>query len=102
MGFKPYYNWNTFNTQLLLQIQILIFVVLNLIITGIPSILIKEGDLICQQESFKPYYNWNTFNTFHLRKLFLFVHQARFKPYYNWNTFNTEDNDGEPSVVAKF
>ena len=37
-GFKPYYNWNTFNTEIQglyadLQIQ-----VLNLIITGIPSI----------------------------------------------------------------
>ena len=37
--FKPYYNWNTFNT---------------------------EGDLcvmITDSLGFKPYYNWNTFNT---------------------------------------
>ena len=38
-------------------------IVLNLIITGIPSIpkdieLFLEGVI-----SFKPYYNWNTFNT---------------------------------------
>ena len=38
--------------------------VLNLIITGIPSILylaVKEDKEILV--SFKPYYNWNTFNT---------------------------------------
>ena len=37
--------------------------VLNLIITGIPSILdsfVIFGTSYC---SFKPYYNWNTFNT---------------------------------------
>ena len=37
--------------------------VLNLIITGIPSIHDEDCDeehgLLC----FKPYYNWNTFNT---------------------------------------
>ena len=39
-------------------------VVLNLIITGIPSILktltVQTLYLLC----FKPYYNWNTFNTY--------------------------------------
>ena len=38
MCFKPYYNWNTFNT-----------------VGGISQELI--------QGCFKPYYNWNTFNT---------------------------------------
>ena len=38
LSFKPYYNWNTFNT---------------------PSPLILNSLIIC----FKPYYNWNTFNT---------------------------------------
>ena len=37
-GFKPYYNWNTFNTQLWIW-DVLTMDVLNLIITGIPSIL---------------------------------------------------------------
>ena len=37
-GFKPYYNWNTFNT---------------------PIERIKQA----VEERFKPYYNWNTFNT---------------------------------------
>ena len=43
--------------------------VLNLIITGIPSIL--KGVLIhlYRASSFKPYYNWNTFNTVGTYKL---------------------------------
>ena len=42
--------------------------VLNLIITGIPSI--QNGkeieELRSEIQSFKPYYNWNTFNTVYL------------------------------------
>ena len=87
LSFKPYYNWNTFNTS---SVSLLTYVqppVLNLIITGIPSILEESGlsrqeiivlnliitgipsihDVIdrycCRVSSFKPYYNWNTFNT---------------------------------------
>ena len=40
-------------------------IVLNLIITGMPSIL-KKGMLevkMLDSSSFKPYYNWNAFNT---------------------------------------
>ena len=37
-GFKPYYKWNTFNTNS------------------------KEIEKL-QAQSFKPYYKWNTFNT---------------------------------------
>ena len=37
--------------------------VLNLIITGIPSILQTLSAMKNMWESFKPYYNWNTFNT---------------------------------------
>ena len=42
-----------------------LYLVLNLIITGIPSILFGDiqswnDDRFC----FKPYYNWNTFNTY--------------------------------------
>ena len=36
--FKPYYNWNTFNTSNTHEFDIS-DIVLNLIITGIPSIL---------------------------------------------------------------
>ena len=43
--------------------------VLNLIINGIPSILLKETVLsIVSKNGFKPYYKWNTFNTLDLYK----------------------------------
>ena len=42
--------------------------VLNLIITGIPSILKKGEVRFMILTSFKPYYNWNTFNTLDLNK----------------------------------
>ena len=63
------------------------FLVLNLIITGIPSIRYAYDDNTLKKICFKPYYNWNTFNT-------LFIAATKkgfkcFKPYYNWNTFNT-------------
>ena len=38
-------------------------VVLNLIITGIPSIPAAVVVSTPCSDSFKPYYNWNTFNT---------------------------------------
>ena len=38
-SFKPYYNWNTFNTQIYVLYVNTYNMVLNLIITGIPSIL---------------------------------------------------------------
>ena len=67
-GFKPYYNWNTFNTFMSSLYSAQTFAVLNLIITGIPSIPTdKQGKLELYQ-SFKPYYNWNTFNTLDLNK----------------------------------
>ena len=37
--------------------------VLNLIITGIPSILWNNNNELIYLLGFKPYYNWNTFNT---------------------------------------
>ena len=40
-GFKPYYNWNTFNTRLSEIAGKENVEVLNLIITGIPSILLE-------------------------------------------------------------
>ena len=39
VSFKPYYNWNTFNTMKKLKKFYNKVLVLNLIITGIPSIL---------------------------------------------------------------
>ena len=37
--------------------------VLNLIITGIPSIQYEKIIISIRSLCFKPYYNWNTFNT---------------------------------------
>ena len=37
-GFKPYYNWNAFNTFILCAVIVARAIVLNLIITGMPSI----------------------------------------------------------------
>ena len=87
-SFKPYYNWNTFNTKadnIMKGCQL--EKVLNLIITGIPSIL-KGGKMkSIGVVGFKPYYNWNTFNTLVPKKKDKRTYC--FKPYYNWNTFNT-------------
>ena len=61
--------------------------VLNLIITGIPSIPEINKVYGFKIPSFKPYYNWNTFNTFRFENVKEVL--LCFKPYYNWNTFNT-------------
>ena len=62
LSFKPYYNWNTFNTMKAGRFTFSLLV-LNLIITGIPSIRFDTGAWPGSRCSFKPYYNWNTFNT---------------------------------------
>ena len=51
--------------------------VLNLIITGIPSIQMKKDVLmLAAVAGFKPYYNWNTFNT--QKKIFMKEYQGEF------------------------
>ena len=46
------------------DITVRAYKVLNLIITGIPSIQMKKDVLmLAAVAGFKPYYNWNTFNT---------------------------------------
>ena len=86
LSFKPCYKWNTFNTKRF-STRSSIFKVLNLVISGIPSILTKflftfcevlvlnlvisgipsirtlAGGLGCFPFGFKPCYKWNTFNT---------------------------------------
>ena len=68
VSFKPYYNWNTFNTSVIDNHHPYYNIVLNLIITGIPSILRKSNLYHMTKWCFKPYYNWNTFNTLDLNK----------------------------------
>ena len=64
-SFKPYYKWITFNTLcIFIRTLAIEYVVLNLIINGLPSILrhlIKHLKKVIW--SFKPYYKWITFNT---------------------------------------
>ena len=63
-SFKPYYKWNTFNTQKAVWENIDPSNVLNLIINGIPSILsYSYRNNASNRRGFKPYYKWNTFNT---------------------------------------
>ena len=63
-SFKPCYKWNTFNTTDYCPKEKVWVEVLNLIITGLPSIH-KFGEIVYLVLCFKPYYNWNTFNTGH-------------------------------------
>ena len=90
LGFKPYYNWNTFNTDYSVQLGRAAVGVLNLIITGIPSIPFDNLGQAVNIFCFKPYYNWNTFNTINGYDVDFIC--PGFKPYYNWNTFNTRRN----------
>ena len=66
--------------------------VLNLIINGLPSILMSSlkniGSCI---HCFKPYYKWITFNTEKKQKELQERENESFKPYYKWITFNTGD-----------
>ena len=45
IGFKPYYNWNTFNTKNKIMDILVEELVLNLIITGIPSIRFNNSSV---------------------------------------------------------
>ena len=63
-SFKPYYNWNTFNTENKLKdITKGMRLVLNLVISGMPSIQKNELGDIKFNLCFKPCYKWNAFNT---------------------------------------
>ena len=66
-SFKPYYKWNTFNTRRGAQYMSNTYNVLNLIINGIPSILPIISYSFPSSLCFKPYYKWNTFNTYQKR-----------------------------------
>ena len=61
--------------------------VLNLVISGIPSILIDELNEGGMNYRFKPCYKWNTFNTLMVKMVTTI--KTGFKPCYKWNTFNT-------------
>ena len=67
-------------------------VVLNLVISGIPSILKMMNKEQVLEKCFKPCYKWNTFNTKD-KVVFYKMDLQGFKPCYKWNTFNTLDFD---------
>ena len=63
--------------------------VLNLIINGLPSILVYGGSSVTEYlKGFKPYYKWITFNT-KFQEVKSMKINFSFKPYYKWITFNT-------------
>ena len=62
--------------------------VLNLVISGMPSILTPEQLQQISQLGFKPCYKWNAFNTRFSRSWLLWLLWC-FKPCYKWNAFNT-------------
>ena len=61
--FKPCYKWNTFNTLPIHNGCTWFIRVLNLVISGIPSIHGIHKYKKSWKHSFKPCYKWNTFNT---------------------------------------
>ena len=62
--------------------------VLNLVISGIPSIPLARFTLALEPRCFKPCYKWNTFNT-SANSFLTSINSPGFKPCYKWNTFNT-------------
>ena len=62
-SFKPYYKWITFNIiESYANFIISAFIVLNLIINGLLSILSNSAFKSKTIDRFKPYYKWITFN----------------------------------------
>ena len=51
-SFKPYYNWNAFNTKILELRWTYPYRVLNLIITGMPSIRQKDVSYVGIMDEF--------------------------------------------------
>ena len=77
------YRYNNFSTFYLSR-------VLNLVISGIPSILSFSLSILrVFNISFKPCYKWNTFNTLYSSPNVSLNIFKSFKPCYKWNTFNT-------------
>ena len=62
--------------------------VLNLVISGIPSIRLYVYSNSSNKWCFKPCYKWNTFNT-NPTQVIDKDGAVGFKPCYKWNTFNT-------------
>ena len=85
--FKPCYKWNTFNT-IIDKVNVFPAIVLNLVISGIPSILEKGKVLIPSHKVLNLVIS--RIPSIHNKNRLLQVDDDCFKPYYKWNTFNTE------------
>ena len=92
--FKPCYKWNTFNTlTAMITSSIDEDRVLNLVISGIPSILKKTLNLRLTLVVL----NLVISGIPSIQKLIILVKQCLvkcFKPCYKWNTFNTKLENG--------
>ena len=73
--------------------------VLNLVISGMPSILFIYFSLRQKNYCFKPCYKWNAFNT--LNSFFKRRCVKSFKPCYKWNAFNTMVENFAKSLVDR-
>ena len=63
LSFKPCYKWITFNTKKQAFYDLMEILVLNLVINGLPSILLLLLASLLDYHCFKPCYKWITFNT---------------------------------------
>ena len=63
--------------------------ILNLVISGMPSIHLIFQIQSVLQLYFKPCYKWNAFNT-SLEEVVYMSFASCFKPCYKWNAFNTK------------
>ena len=100
-GFKPCYKWITFNTKKTVsQAQIDMFKVLNLVINGLPSILLATCISI---SSITLVLNLviNGLPSILILQLILNQIIQRFKPCYKWITFNTITKSRNPQYLRK-
>ena len=89
--FKPYYKWNTFNTMAMKDLRDCMISVLNLIINGIPSILIIKNQVNFKNQVLNLIINGIPSILARIMNMATeFIGHRSFKPYYKWNTFNTE------------
>ena len=91
-SFKPCYKWNAFNTEEVTRLNALEFEVLNLVISGMPSIPGLDLGVL-------PIGVWvlnlviSGMPSILACTVFIIRFASCFKPCYKWNAFNTEGRD---------
>ena len=86
-SFKPYYKWITFNTHSNIMSVYTALRVLNLIINGLPSILLGSTRFLEKAKVLNLIINGLP-SIPQVLQIWLSSHMS-FKPYYKWITFNT-------------